>query len=323
MKLHFPIQYLEPYKDKIDFDQITSILQERNHWLDRKDSAVFKKALSKISEFKSSSNDYSSDAVILGKPSDITDSMRIELIRVMNAFIPWRKGPFQLFGEELDSEWRSDFKWNRVKEKAGPLTGKRILDIGCNNGYFLFRMLEQNPELAMGVDPMHRLKYQFEFLKYLSQDPRPQMEMLGWEHVSLFNSFFDVAFCMGIIYHHPDPLHVLKNTLSCLKPGGTAIIETLGIPGMEPVSLFVPDRYMNIRNTFFIPTESCFKNWMIRAGFSDVTVFYNEVLSVNEQRTTHFCPVPSLADFLDPQNQELTMEGFPRQRRMIASGIRK
>ena len=62
------------------------------------------------------------------------------LHRHLHALQPWRKGPFSLFGVQIDTEWRSDWKWNRVAPHLSPLAGRRVLDVGCGNGYYGWRM---------------------------------------------------------------------------------------------------------------------------------------------------------------------------------------
>ena len=47
---------------------------------------------------------------------------------------PWRKGPFEIFGIHVDSEWDSSIKWNRLAGNLGSLAGKRVLDIGSSCG---------------------------------------------------------------------------------------------------------------------------------------------------------------------------------------------
>ncbi|NDY94766.1 DUF1698 domain-containing protein [Wenzhouxiangella sp. C33] len=63
------------------------------------------------------------------------------LTKTLKTLIPWRKGPLNLGGVVMDTEWRSDWKWNRIAPHL-ELEGKRVLDIGAGNGYFGWRMLD-------------------------------------------------------------------------------------------------------------------------------------------------------------------------------------
>ena len=55
-----------------------------------------------------------------------------DLVRVERALMqmrPWRKGPFSINELHIDSEWRSDMKWDRIKSAIGSLQGQRVLDL--------------------------------------------------------------------------------------------------------------------------------------------------------------------------------------------------
>nr|MBX2807131.1 DUF1698 domain-containing protein [Cellvibrionaceae bacterium] len=52
--------------------------------------------------------------VKLGQKSDCSPQQYQQLERQLRTLIPWRKGPFSVFGIHIDSEWRSDWKWERL-----------------------------------------------------------------------------------------------------------------------------------------------------------------------------------------------------------------
>jgi tRNA (mo5U34)-methyltransferase len=138
--------------------------------------------------------------------TESTESALAEPLReLLEVLLPWRKGPMNLLGQEIDAEWRSDLKWERIEPHLPELRGRRIGDIGCNNGYYMFRMLKYDPALIVGMDPSGRCLYQFELVQSLLRDPRLLFELFGIEHLPLFEDFFDVLFCLGVIYHRRDP----------------------------------------------------------------------------------------------------------------------
>jgi len=65
------------------------------------------------------------DSVTIGSSSDLGRISREELIDKLQAFHPWRKGPYSLFGVEIETEWRSDWKWARLLPHSQPLAGSR------------------------------------------------------------------------------------------------------------------------------------------------------------------------------------------------------
>jgi len=181
-------------------------------------------------------------AVTIGADLAEDDPARIAIAAMARALMPWKKGPFRLFGIDLDAEWRADFKWERLAGSIGSLAGQNILDIGCNNGYFMFRAAAHGPRLVLGIDPAPRVCYQFRFLQRYARLPNLEIQPWGWQEVAHWQTLFDTVFCMGILYHHSDPIRILKDIHRALRPGGLLVLETIVIPGVEPHCLLPPDR---------------------------------------------------------------------------------
>jgi len=267
--------------------------------------------------------DFSGDTVKIGRAEEIGESDREKLYQVLRGFMPWRKGPFEVFGIEIDAEWRSERKWNRLRNHLPNLTGKTIADIGSNNGYYLFRMATHQPRLALGFEPHLHHHFTFKTLNSLAGRDNLKSEMLGVEQLGLFENCFDVIFMMGILYHRISPIEVLKETLKALRPGGTLIVESQAIPGQEPVALFPEKTYAKVPGTYFVPTGSCLANWLTRTGFVDVELFDSHPMSSVEQRRTEWMDFESYKDFIDPENPDLTVEGYPAPLRVFIKARRK
>ncbi len=62
--------------------------------------------------------------------STITVETQAEIKQALSGLQPWRKGPFDLHGIFVDSEWRSNLKWDRLIPHITPLQNRRVLDIG-------------------------------------------------------------------------------------------------------------------------------------------------------------------------------------------------
>jgi tRNA (mo5U34)-methyltransferase len=319
------LNYLEPYKEKLNLELLQKLKDDCDKWIDRKSNTELKELLSTLPKVEGHHINLGDDAVKIGDSNTISKELREKYIDLAKKLIPWRKGPFNFYDEHIDAEWRSDFKWNRLKDHVDNLEGKTVLDIGCNNGYFLFRMAHQKPELLLGIDPVIQCETQFKFLQHFAKVPNLHFEMFGVEHIHAFKQMFDVIFSMGIIYHHRHPLEQLINIREALKPGGQAIIETIGIPGEDSYALFPEDRYAKMRNVFFVPTLSCFINWLKKAKFIDVEVIAATELTFEEQRLTNWCPPPSqsLEDFLDPNDSSKTIEGHPAPMRFCLKARKK
>lgn len=91
--------------------------------------------------------------VEIGRVEELRTVSQEELTSQLMAFHPWRKGPYTLFGVEIDTEWRSDWKWDRLLPHIQPLAGRKVLDIGCGNGYHGWRMRGEGAEFVLGIDP--------------------------------------------------------------------------------------------------------------------------------------------------------------------------
>lgn len=308
-----PHDYLLPYAQDLSIDAIVEQCQQQEQKLR---GAKALEARGPVS-LKAMHCDFSSDFVKVGTADELSIAQRNEVEDQLCKLIPWRKGPFSLFGIEVDAEWRSDYKWNRLQKCISSLEGKRVLDVGCNNGYYMFRMLANNPELILGIDPSLHCQAQFNLIQSYAQAPNIHFELLGIEHLSLFPNFFDTIFCMGIIYHHRHPIQQLLDLRNSLRVGGEVILETIGIPGENSYALFPEGRYANMKNIWFIPTLSCFINWAKKAHFKNIEVISDTLLTPEEQRNTRWCPPPhqSLEDFLAPSDPDHTIEGHPAPRR--------
>jgi len=208
-----------------------------------------------------------------------------------------------------------------VKTVKESLKDKIVGDIGCNNGYYLFRMLSQKPKKLIGFDPSAIFYSQFSFINHFVKSSIVY-ELLGVEHVEFYEHKFDILFCLGVLYHRPDPIGMLKSLFKGLNSNGELVLDTFMIDGEEEISLTPKDRYSKMRNIYFIPTINTLKNWCYRAGFSGVEVLEIMVTQPNEQRKTKWINSQSLEDFLDPNDSSKTIEGYPAPKRVYIKAIK-
>ena len=194
---------------------------------------------------------------------------------------------------------------------------KVICDLGCGNSYFMLRMLEHNPKLVIGLDPNLHAWLTFKmFTHFHSFGERVQFEILRGENCDLFQSTFDIFFCLGVLYHTPDPIGVLKNIRKSLRKKGVLIVDCQGIDGPEPIALFPKRKYANMKGVYFLPTISALTNWLTRTGFNKVEIIFAEPLSTSEQRQTEWAAVSSLSEALISENNVVkTVEGYQQPMR--------
>lgn len=241
---------------------------------------------------------------------------RAALHQALLGLSPWRKGPFELFGVHIDTEWRSDWKWERVAPHL-ELTGKRILDVGCGNGYYMWRMLGAGAECVIGVDPNWLFFCQFLACKgYLPELPAWHLPF-ALEDLPEKLEGFDTVFSMGVLYHRRSPIDHLLALKDCLVKGGELVLETLVVEGDASTVLVPEDRYAQMRNVWFLPSVAALELWLRRAGFKEVRCVDVSVTSVEEQRATEWMKFQSLPDFLDPTDHSRTIEGLPAPMRAV------
>jgi len=232
---------------------------------------------------------------------------------------PWRKGPFELFGVHIDTEWRSDWKWERIAPHLDDLAGRRVLDVGCGSGYHCWRMLGDGAAEVIGIDPTPLFVVQFWALqKYLQRD-NIWVLPLGIEHVPPKLQAFDTVFSMGVLYHRRSPMDHLQELKDCLRPGGQLVLETLVIEGELGDTLLPEGRYARMGNVWFLPSCDTLLSWLRKLGFVDPELVDVTVTSTEEQRSTDWMKFHSLADFLDPGDSSKSIEGYPAPRRAIVT----
>lgn len=260
-----------------------------------------------------------SNKVSIGSKQQLTESEQQQLKHLLMQFHPWRKGPFHLFGQHIDTEWRSDWKWDRLKEHISPLKDKIVLDVGCGNAYHCWRMAADNPKLVLGIDPSQLFLMQFAIMQnYLKEYPVHFLPV-GLEYLPthLSDQGFDTIFSMGVLYHRRSPIDHILHLKNLLKPGGELVLETLIIDGADDQCLIPSQRYAQMNNVWFLPTTGMLKNWLHKCGLTDVQITNVSTTSIDEQRSTDWMTFQSLSDYLDPHNKSLTIEGYPAPKRAI------
>ncbi|EKE80796.1 tRNA 5-methoxyuridine(34)/uridine 5-oxyacetic acid(34) synthase CmoB [Idiomarina xiamenensis] len=259
------------------------------------------------------------DTVSVGNIEQASDSQRAQLQGLLKQLMPWRKGPFELFGLHIDTEWRSDWKWQRIAPHLGDLSGQQVLDVGCGSGYHLWRMLESGADHAWGIDPGELFLTQFQAIRsYMPAAiaKRAHFFPLGVEHLPTQNNF-DTVFSMGVLYHRRSPIDFLYQLRHQLKRGGQLVLETIISEGDEHHVFMPGERYAKMRNVWYLPSTGALSHWLKRCGFSEIELLDVSTTTTDEQRRTPWMENESLADFIDPNRPNLTIEGYAAPRRAV------
>ncbi len=265
------------------------------------------------------------DRIMLGDPA-LASSAALETLRgALQTLVPWRKGPWSFYGLNIDTEWRSDWKWQRLTPHISPLTKRTVLDVGSGNGYYSWRMLASGAARVVAIDPtLVFLMQHLAVCHYLPDSWRDRLSFvpLRLEDLPEPGSQFDTLFSMGVLYHRREPLDHLQELLAWLRPGGELVLETLTVAGPEPLILDGRQRYARMRNVWTLPTPALLEDWLKQCGFAEARIVDQAQTTTAEQRTTNWMPFESLAQALDPDDPQRTIEGHPAPCRTLVVATR-
>ncbi|EEO23491.1 hypothetical protein HRAG_00548 [Helicobacter bilis ATCC 43879] len=231
---------------------------------------------------------------------------------------PWRKGPFCLYGAEnntqffIDSEWQSNKKMKLILQALDiigyNLKDKVVLDVGCNNGYYMFDLALRGVKHISGIDPIAIFFLQFYFIHKLTNISHCAFRLLGVQDVIMLNAKYDLILCLGVLYHRKEPLQTLKQLKSILAPNGILLLETLILQDSNATCLCPYPTYAKMPNVFYIFSPQALQNLALHAGFKSCEILSYSYTDNTEQRSTDFIDKKSLGDYLTPTQ---TIEGYP------------
>ena len=313
------LAHIEKFKLRHCHAEFEALIHTKREFLNQAKGNLlkFRQVFEKIQDHIPSGVDLKNRVVTIGAPEDLSPEESRQLYQGLDQLCPWRKGPFELFGIRIDSEWQSWMKWERLLPHIKNLKGRRIMDIGSSNGYYMFRAAAHAPLMVIGLEPQSYFYFQYLVIqKILNQDnvfclPIPHDE---WPKTS---GYFDTVFCMGVLYHRPSPVEMLRSIHESMKKGGELVLENLVLETRQNLCLFPEDRYAKMRNVYFIPDFLVMESWLYRAGFKNIRCVDVARTSVEEQRKTRWIQTESLKDFLDPDDPDKTVEGYPGPVRAI------
>lgn len=315
MKQHLETLWPQLENTRIDFwvDALAPLIEDALHPESNGNLPRWLSALERIQQFDKADHINLNNSAIQAWSDHFSDQQRQELTDALLGLMPWRKGPFELEGVYLDTEWRSDWKWDRVLPHLAPLQNRKILDVGCGSGYHLWRMTGAGAKLVVGIDPSLLFMVQFLAIRQFIGESTTYFLPLPLEALpeSKHGGEFDTVFSMGVLYHRRSPIEHIEDLKRQLTLGGELVLETLVIPQAHGQILLPDDRYAQMRNVWFLPSVKELAHWLKRCGFENIRCVDLDQTSTDEQRTTDWMQWNSLKDFLDPNDPTKTVEGYP------------
>ena len=180
-----------------------------------------------------------------------------------------------------------EVKWQRFASAVPEdLSGKSVLDVGCNAGFYSIQMKRRGADRVVGIDTDEQYLDQARFAAKVS-GAEIEFRNLSVYRVGELHEKFDLVLFMGVLYHlrHPllalDLLHEyavgdLLVAQSMLRGSSESIDVPPDFPFWEserfenekfPRMYFVEKRYANDPTNWWIPNRACFEAMLRSAGF--------------------------------------------------------
>jgi tRNA (mo5U34)-methyltransferase len=181
-------------------------------------------------------------------------------------------------------------KWQRFASAIpDDLTGKSVLDIGCNGGFYSIEMKRRGAERVVAIDTDEKYLDQARFAAKVS-GAEIEFRNLSVYRVGELHEQFDLVLFMGVLYHLRHPLlalellheHVVADLLvaqSMLRGSSDSIDVPPDFPFWQselfenekfPCMYFIEKRYANDPTNWWIPNRACFEAMLRSAGFEIV-----------------------------------------------------
>jgi tRNA (mo5U34)-methyltransferase len=189
--------------------------------------------------------------------------------------------PQHFLGDYPACKWRSF-------EHAIPadLTGKSVLDIGCNAGFYALEMKRRGAARVVGIDSDDTYLAQARFAAEVAGQ-EIEFRNLDVYRVADLREKFDLVLFMGVLYHLRHPLlaldllweHVVRDTLvfqSLMRGSQEVLAVASDYPFWEtaifddptyPAMFFVEQRYSHDPTNWWIPNRACAEAMLRSAGF--------------------------------------------------------
>jgi tRNA (mo5U34)-methyltransferase len=223
-----------------------------------------------------------------------------EIRRRANALGPWfhnldlngvRTAPEHFLGDYPAVKWKS-FADAIPKD----LTGKSVLDIGCNGGFYSIEMKKRGADRVLGVDFDEDYLAQARFAAQVT-GLDIEFRQLSVYDVGALGERFDVVLFMGVLYHLRHPLlaldllyeHVVGDLLvfQSMQRGSKDVEEVaenydfwhteMFDRAAYPKLHFIENRYADDPTNWWVPNAACAEAMLRSAGFAIVAHPEDEV----------------------------------------------
>lgn len=198
-------------------------------------------------------------------------------------------------------------KWQRFAHMIPEnLTGKTVLDVGCNAGFYAIEMKRRGADRVLGIDTDETYLAQASFASAIHGVDVELRKMSVYE-IGLLQEKFDLVIFMGVLYHLRHPLLAL-DLLHRSVVGGTLLFQSMVRGGREltplardypfgetqifhadgyPKMHFVEHSFAGDPTNWWIPNRACVEAMLRSAGFEITGNPEDEVYLCRPSGRTH------------------------------------
>jgi SAM-dependent methyltransferase len=177
----------------------------------------------------------------------------------------------------------------RILEAVTEREPQTVIDVGAGYGLFLEEYRRQRPDTRLlAIEPGRKLAAVcrtkgFETLEV------PVEDAASWAGTA------DLAVCFEVLEHVYSPIEFVESMARLLKPGGQALVSSLGADGFDIQVLWDRSRSVSPPHHLNFPSVEGFRRLFDRAGLEGVTVLTPGRLDVDIVRNA-VAADPSIAD---------------------------
>lgn len=179
--------------------------------------------------------------------------------------------------------------WDNIRKVRGLIDyrDKNILDIASFDGLWAFEAEKLGAKTVVATDCLYRTFKNFMFCRdilgskcipYYNVSPYNLYERLdvflqeNYDNEVKFERKFDIVQHLGLLYHLRDPMYSLSQARSCIKEGGTLLLETSIVMDIEESVMVyngIPFTHRISDNATFwwVPTVNCLKEMLLASLF--------------------------------------------------------
>lgn len=156
--------------------------------------------------------------------------------------------------------------WSKFKHSIDTdLTGKEILDVACNCGFYSFELAKRGAKVT-SIDNSYQDIVRAKFAKKVLGINNVDFQFADAKELeNEFSMKFDLVLCLGLLYHLENPQSII-DTIS--RKSNIAVFETI----VDERDIMI-EKIEDHRKTEdgYVPTEKWLRNAFKKAGFSSIT----------------------------------------------------